>query len=54
MKRSSLEPWLFWPRAMADIVGGIYTFLHWPKSLSSRVEAPVQVPDDFFGINIAT
>jgi tRNA A-37 threonylcarbamoyl transferase component Bud32 len=54
MKHNKLKPWIFWPQAVADLASGIYTFLHWPKSLSSRVEPPVTVADDFFGINIAT
>ncbi|MGH1371720.1 MAG: hypothetical protein ACRBBW_06790, partial [Cellvibrionaceae bacterium] len=54
MKHNKLKPWIFWPRVVADISIGIYTFLHWPKSLSSRVKVPVKIADDFFGINVAT
>jgi len=53
MKQNKLKPWIFWPRAIADVSSGIYTSLHWPKSLSSRVEVPIKIADDFFGINIA-
>lgn len=54
MKNKPLNPLTFWPQAIGDLALGIYTFLHWPKSLSSRVAPPVTVNEQFFGINIAT
>ena len=48
-----LSPLVLWSQAIVDAIAGLRLIGH-TRSLSSRVETPIRVNDQFFGINIAT